>query len=150
MSSRTVLITQAIVDALNGVTWSAAFTAARTYGDHFSVPELKAAGAIKVLVAPRTREREYLDRSQERLDYEIDIGFFRHAPGDAAARLATGDGLVELVEEIEDWWMQRQITVEGSKLTIIGSATAPVFDVELVRDAGVFASVLTLTLMEAA
>lgn len=145
MSARIIDIIDALVSSINGETWTQTFTATRGYGQRMKPSELS---ALKVILAPLTRAREYQDRGTSQLEYEIDIGFFKHISGAIAARDLEVDDLVELVDELEVFWMSRNITVGPSKLTTIVSNTDPIFDGELLRDSGVFASVLSLTFTE--
>lgn len=145
MSARIIDIIDAIVSTINGTTWSQTITAVREYAPKWKPSDLS---SVVVVVAPVSRDRAFQARGRDRVDYDIDIGFFKHITGDTASRDAEVDGLVELVDEIETYWMERNITVGTGKLTTIASDTDPVYDAELLRDSGVFGSVLSLSLTE--
>lgn len=146
MSSRTLAVCDGIVGIINAADWSTEITATRQYAARYSIADLEA--GVKVIVAPTGRDRAYQARGADRIDYTIDIAVFRHCAGDEAARDAIVDAMIELCEQIEEFWMVRSLTVAGESLMTIASGTDPVYDAVILRDSGVFASVITLGLRE--
>lgn len=146
MSSRTLGVCDGVVAVINGQTWSTTIVAARHYAAKYTIAELQA--GVKVVVAPTARDRAYQSRGADRVDYSVDVAVFRHAAGDEAARDAIVDAMIELCEAIEEFWMTRALTVAGERLMTISSSTDPVYDPQILRDSGVFASVITLGFME--
>ena len=98
---------------------------------------------------PKARAREYLTRAQDDLQYQIDIGVFRHCSGNETDRDVIVDKMVALIEEIELYWAKREIILGADSLMVIASDAAPIYDPDMLKDKGVFGSVLTLTIQEA-
>ena len=145
-SSRTLDLVDEIVTLINAGAWTTAVIAERKYIPGFQVSELES--GVKVAVVPKARSIERDSRSTNQTEYQIDIGVFRHGAGNEAARDAIVDSMVELVEELEAYFMNREIVLVADKLMVEAADTAPVYDPDMLKDSGVFGSVLTLTIME--
>lgn len=146
MSARIIDICDAIVSVMDSyLDWSIPISPERAYAPKWKPSEL---ASVQVVIAPTTRDRAYQARGADRLTYSIDVGVFKHIQGDQDARDAEVDALIALVDEIEDFWMRRFLTVESKRVTTVNASTDPVYDAELLRDAGVFGSVLTITMTE--
>lgn len=142
-----ITIGDAVVGVLNAASWSQSFTATREYAPALDGVATSTGWTVQVVpkataIAAQTRSGSNEYRR------EVDIGFFKAARGTAAQRKATGDEGLELVEEVQEYWMKRELTVEGVSTMVVGTVIEPLFDLEALRDDGIFCSVLTLQLQE--
>lgn len=118
-------------------TFGLAFIAERAY-----VParDLKELGTIAVLVVPRSNIREQVSRSSLQQDIQIDIGILK---GSAAA--SELDGLMDLVEEICDFWFARGVAISGSRAFCVKVANSPIYSSEHLVQMNQFTSLVSLT-----
>ncbi len=130
-------ITDAIVAALNGQTFSQAFTAARAYRAAFDLQEMK---DLHVTVVPKGVELTTAGRGVAQSDMQIDIGVQK--------KLATGDDaeideLMGLVQEIAEFI---RATRQFGDAAWVKSENTPIYSQEHLGELRQFTSVLTLTL----
>jgi hypothetical protein len=141
--SRIANILAAVVTHLNAGSYSQSFTAARAYTTRVDVAD---AGALQVLVVPRSRATVTATRDNAAEDPAVDIGIIAKLANytTAAAELAEIDALLLLVEEIGDGF-QRQALATDPPAAFLSLANVPIYDQALLKESRVFFSVITLT-----
>lgn len=147
MSSIIETIAEAIVGTLNVASWSQSFTATREYAPALDGVATSTDWIVQVVpratgIAAQTR------KGPNEFRYEVDVGFFKAASGDAAARKSTADDGLELVEEVYEFFMKRELTVVGVSAMVVSVVVDPLFDLQTLRDDGIFCSVATLQIQE--
>lgn len=145
MTARIIEVCDGVAEIINNAEWSVEILAKRKYAAKYTVADLS---TTKVVVAPTDRDREFLARGKDRVDHIIDVAVFRHCPGSEDQRDAIVDEMIELCEQIEKFWMAHTLAIGGGKLTAIRANTTPTYDPEILRDSGIFASVITISLRE--
>ena len=102
--SQIVDIADAVVEELNGESFSQAFTAVRAYVPRYEVKDLK---DLTVTVIPGPLAIEGATRGSEKYDYTIMVGIQKKVDDDTPASV---DPLMDLVEEIADFLTGRRLT----------------------------------------
>lgn len=130
-------IADAVVDALNGQTFSQPVTAERAYRAAFDLQEMK---DLHVTVVPKGLELITAGRGVAQSDVQIDIGVQK--------KLATGDDaeideLMGLVEEIAEFV---RTTRQFGDAAWVKTENSPIYSQEHLGELRQFTSVLTLTL----
>ena len=111
MSSRILRITQAVLTALNGASFTQSFTAVRKGIAHYTLAELKESFRVTVLAGPATFET--LGRAGDRKTQAIDIVVQR---GDLDPNSDSDvDPLIELMEEIAAEFSKKRLTTGDGK-----------------------------------
>ncbi len=128
-------IADAVVEGLNGHTFSQTFTAARAYLPVFDLKEMK---DLHVTVVPKGIEMSLANRTQGQDDVQMDVAVQKKVASDADT-----DGLMSLVEEIANFI--RQTRVFGPAVWV-RSENVPIYSPEHLGELRQFTSVLTLTL----
>jgi hypothetical protein len=130
-------IADAVVDQLNGTTFSQPVTAVRHYQPNFELAEMT---ELKVSVVPRSVSSKTLDRSRHNFDYQIDVAVQQKTDMTQAAL----DGLMDLVEEIADH-LRTQPLAGYPDARCVEVKNEPVYALEHLEELRQFTSVLTLT-----
>jgi len=141
--SAIIPITDAVVAALNGGTFSQPFTAIRLYVPNFDLKDMK---DLHVSVVPRGVELSTASRSLLQHDVQIDVAVQKKLPADTADTAgdqAAIDELMGLVQEIADFL--REIGSFGDALWV-KTENKPVYSSEHLSQLRQFTSLLTLTL----
>lgn len=130
-------IADAVVDALNGQTFSQPVTAERAYRAAFDLQEMK---DLHVTVVPKGVELITAGRGVAQSDVQIDIGVQK--------KLATGDDaeideLMGLVQEIAEFV---RTTRQFGDAAWVKTENTPIYSQEHLGELRQFTSVLTLTL----
>lgn len=130
-------IADAVVDALNGQTFSQPVTAVRAYRAAFDLQEMK---DLHVTVVPKGLELITAGRGVAQSDVQIDIGVQK--------KLATGDDaeideLMGLVQEIAEFI---RTTRQFGDAAWVKTENTPIYSQEHLGELRQFTSVLTLTL----
>lgn len=130
-------VAEAVKDELNAHEFSIEFVAVRRYQPVF---DLKDISDVVVSVVPRRKRTEPASRGAVQDTVEIDIAVQQKIqPGNNGLP----DALMDLVEEISDFFKQRRLTeYPGAAWT--GVENQPVFHPGHIRKLGQFTSVLTL------
>ena len=102
--SASIDIPTAVTAELNAATFSQSFTAKRSYLSEFELPEM---ADLHVTVVPRGIIKAPLSRSALACDVQVDIGVQKKLAGDGNAEI---DALLNLVEEIAEFFEQRHLT----------------------------------------
>ncbi len=130
-------IADAVVTELNGHEFSIEFEAVRRYQPVFDLKDTK---DLLVSVVPRSKRTETASRGSVQDTVEIDVAVQQKIPqGDNDVP----DALMDLVEEISDFFKQRRLT-EYPKAAWSEVENEPVFHPGHIRRLGQFTSVLTL------
>ena len=130
-------IADAVVAAMNGHTFSQAFTAARAYRPVFELQDMK---DLRVTVVPKAVELTTAGRGLAQSDVQIDIGVQKKLADTDDAEI---DALMGLVQEIADLI---RATGRFGDAAWIKTDNAPIYSQEHLGDLRQFTSVLTLTL----
>ncbi len=130
-------IADAVVAAMNGHTFSHAFTAARAYRPVFELQDMK---DLRVTVVPKAVELTTAGRGLAQSDVQIDIGVQKKL---ADADDAEIDALMDLVQEIADFI---RATGRFGDAAWMKTDNAPIYSQEHLGELRQFTSVLTLTL----
>lgn len=129
-------IADAVVDALNGYSFSETFTAVRSFRPRYDLTEL---ATLRVTVVPKSRTQEQLTRTSNREDIEIDVGIQKQVSTDDGAV----EDLMELADEIVDFMDRNE--VGGAKW--MGMTNDPIYDPTYLTEKNVFFTVLTFKMM---
>ena len=129
-------IADAVVDALNGYSFSETFTAVRSFRPRYDLTEL---ATLLVTVVPKSRTQEQLTRTSNREDIEIDVGIQKQVSTDDGAV----EDLMELADEIVDFMDRNE--VGGAKW--MGMTNDPIYDPTYLTEKNVFFTVLTFKMM---
>jgi len=132
-------IADAVVTELNGGTFSEAFTAERHYKPVFDLPEMK---TLHMTVVPKGVAAAPASRGLLQHDYQIDVAAQKKLSSGAADN-AEIDALMGLVEEIADFFKQRNL--DSVSAVWVATENAPVYSPEHISELRQFTSVLTLT-----
>jgi len=131
-------IADAVVQELNGHTFSQALTAVRHYRPIFDLAQMQ---DLHVTVVPKGLAIERLDRSRNQHDVQVDIAVQKKCQ---AADNAELDPLMALVEEIADFFRLRRLTA-WPEAVWIRTENVPIYAPEHLDELRQFTSVLTLT-----
>lgn len=135
--ARVTDIADAVVAAMNGHTFSQAFTAARAYRPVFELQDMK---DLRVTVVPKAVELTTAGRGLAQSDVQIDIGVQKKLADTDDAEI---DALMGLVQEIADFI---RATGRFGDAAWIKTDNAPIYSQEHLGELRQFTSVLTLTL----
>lgn len=133
-------IADAIVTALNEHDFSQEFLAERAYLPKY---DLKDMGELHVTVVPKSIEGTVATRTVREEHYKIDVAVQQHfSEGDNQ----TVDYLTDLVEEIADFLLalDKSAVASGKVVQVVNE---PIYAVEHMKDARLFTSVLTVTVV---
>jgi len=131
-------IADAIVDELNGGTFSQAFTAERSYLPRFELPDM---ATLHVTVIPKSMEISQAGgtRAKEQYDYRVDVAVQKRE-----AELDELDALMSLVEEIADYLTGRALDT-SPVANWIGTENSPIYAPEHMGEFRQFTSIITVT-----
>lgn len=148
--SRTLLVADAIVALINdpGRTWNGDITAERRYRPRYTQAQIVTTAKLAVAINTRVREAQTRRNGPTSRIMTIDLGFFKLIDGTQAARELAIDVMVNLVEEIEDFFMKYDFTVGGIDCIVRSASTVPLYDRELIDEKHTFGSVMTLEVFE--
>ena len=135
-------ITDAVVAALNGHSFSQPFTAKRHYVPTFDLKDMK---TLHVTVVPRGVEMATASRTLLQHDVQVDVGIQQKlpAPADPVGDQAFVDALMGLVQEVAD--VLRAVGY-FDEAQWVKSENKPIYSPEHLEQLRQFTSVLTLTL----
>ena len=131
-------LTDAVVDVLNTLEFSQAFTAERDYLPRFDLAEMK---ELRVTVVPKRVVSQAADRSRTQFDYDIDVGIQKKLQSLDNSEI---DELVALAEEIADQFRQQRLSAFPSAICL-KAEVEPVFAQEHLDQLRQFTSVVTLS-----
>ena len=131
-------IAGAVVQELNGHTFSLPLTAARHYRPVF---DLKDMATLHVAVVPKGAQVERLDRSRSQFEYQVDVAVQKKFEKGDAAEL---DPLVGLAEEIAAHFRAGRLAAYPEAVCV-RTEHAPIYAPEHMDELRQFTSVLTLT-----
>jgi hypothetical protein len=136
-------LTDAIVAALNGHSFSRPFTARRHYVPTFDLKEMK---SLHVTVVPRGVEMSNASRSMIQNAVQVDIGIQQKlpVPADTTGDRVAIDALMGLVEEVADFI---RTTSRFGDAAWVKMENTPIYSAEHLEQLRQFTSVLTLTLL---
>jgi len=97
MSARVVDLTNAMVAAINGGTFSESFTAAKNYLPTYAIAEADL-DDTNVVLTPRASTSDPNSRSTTERTYTVDVAVVSRADGDSET-----EALLGLVDEIDDF-----------------------------------------------
>ena len=136
--STLIAIADAVVESLNGASFSQSLTAERHYQPVFDLPNM---ADLHVSVVPKGIEVLASSRNQNQHDYAIHIGVQQKVAGDSEA-----DALMTLAEEIADHFRLGRVQVVGiGSIPVLKVGTEPVFAPEHLTEKRLFTSIVTLT-----
>ena len=130
-------IAEAVKESLNAATFSQAFTATRQYRPAF---ELKDMATLHVTVVPHAVDVQSLSRTKHQYDVQVHVAVQKKLKEDSATEI---DPLMDLVEEVMDFWRLRRL--DGAGATCVGVANAPIYATEHMAELRQFTSLITLT-----
>jgi hypothetical protein len=131
-------IAEAVKDELNAGSFGQTFTAERHYKPSFDLPDMK---TLHVSVVPKGLAMQATTRSSAQHDVQIDIAVQKKFTAGDNAEL---DPLMELVEEIADFFKQRRLDAYPQAVWV-KTENAPIYAAEHMDELRQFTSVLTLT-----
>jgi len=131
-------IAEAVVEELNGGSFSQPFTAVRHYRPLF---DLKDMAALHVTVVPKGIVVERLDRTRNQEDVQVDVAVQKKFSTGDNAEL---DALVGLVQEIADFFRLRRLEA-CPEAVWVRSENVPVYAPKHMDELRQFTSVLTLS-----
>jgi hypothetical protein len=132
-------IADAVVQELNGGSWSLPLTAERHYRPLFDLADM---AALHVTVVPKGVVVERADRSRSQFEYQVDVAVQKKFQTGDAAEL---DPLVGLVEEIAGHFRAGRLA-SYPEAACVKTEHAPIYAPEHMDELRQFTSVLTLTL----
>jgi hypothetical protein len=139
-------IADAVVEELNGHTFSQSFEAQRHYRPLVTLPEM---ASLHVSVVPKAVSIERLDRTSHQEDYQVDVAIQKKVD---AVDNTTLDPLTALVQEVADFLRDLRLsevwTRSGAALPsaiCVAVRNEPIYAPEHLDDLRQFTSVLTLT-----
>ena len=138
--SSIIAIVDAVVQALNGHSFSQPFTARRHYVPTFDLKDMK---NLHVTVVPRGVEMSTASRTLLQHDVQIDIGIQQKLPADTTSDQARIDTLMGLVQEVAD---VLRAAGHFDEAQWVRTENKPVYSPEHLEQLRQFTSVLTLTL----
>ena len=146
MACRTAELADALVALLNAASFTADFTAARSWQPKEYLPGLD---ALQVNVAPRSRANSRLTRGADENRHAVEVSFLKRLTGSTeAARQAEIDANADLVEEVADYLARRQLTASAQAHSVLSVAIDPVAELTHLDEMLVFLSVVTVTYRE--
>jgi len=131
-------IADAVVEELNGHTFSQPLTAQRLYRPQFDLSEMK---TLHVTVVPKALAINSLSRGSDSHEYQIDVAVQKKFETETAEEL---DPLVGLVEEIADHFRTPRLASLPSAVCV-KVENKPVYAQEHFDEMRQFTSILTLT-----
>jgi len=140
MPAKVTDIADAVVAEMNGQAFSQAFTAERKYQPTYELPDLQ---TLHVTVVPKSVTTAVASRSDDQVDYAVDVGVQKKfSAGDAADTEA--DELMALVEEIAAFLNRRPLAAAPG-VVWVRTQNEPIFSPEHFEQLRQFTSVLTVT-----
>ena len=136
-----VALAEALVEALNGGSFSQEFTARRYYRPVFDLAEMQ---ELHVSVVPKALQIAAAGRDRNQHDYEIDVAVQKKvadAEGEASAEV---DALMTLVEEIADHLRFKRLKGYPGAAWV-RTQNDPIYAAEHLEQMRQFTSVLTVT-----
>jgi len=130
-----VTVAEAVKDALNGHTFTTAFTAVRTQLPEFKLADM---GTLHVTVVPRSDASEGLTRDRDNHTIGVDVAVQQRL---SEVNNTTVDALLALVQEIADFLNRRAMGDAIWQTTV----NDPVYAPEHLRELRQFTSVLKLS-----
>jgi len=139
MASIITTIADAVVAAMNGPTFSRAFTAQRSYLPIF---DLKDMVDLHVTVVPKAVSSEASSRNASQEEYQIDVAVQQKV---ASLEPVSIDPLMAIVQEIVDFWRLRRVMIGALPAVCIKASNLPVYAPEHLSQMNQFTSIVTLT-----
>lgn len=148
--SRTILVADAMVTIINDAarSWNGDITAERRYRPRYTQAQILPTAKLALAINERKREAQTRRNGPTSRIMSFDLGFFKLVEGTEAARELAIDVMVNLVEEIEDFFMKYDFAVDGIDCIVRTANTVPLYDRELIDEKHTFGSVLTLEVFE--
>ncbi len=131
-------IADAVVVELNAGEFTQTFTARRLYRPQFDLVEMV---DLHVTVVPKGIEIGIASRSGVQCDVSVDVAVQKKLQTEDAAEI---DPLMNLVEEIADFFRQRKLS-QYPRASWIATANEPVYSPGHLEELRQFTSVLTVT-----
>lgn len=158
MSARILEIADLVVAEINAATFSGDFAATRDYVPQITVaPEAGESHAVniewpRVAVVPQARDSERLSRNSVARQFVFYIGFYRRiSVNDGVPSRSEVDEMVELVQDVEDFYSDAHLIAGSSGTALALSASTPqVFDFDALRVDKEFRSYVRLVVREVA
>lgn len=158
MSARILEIADLVVAEINAATFSDDFTATRDYVPQVVVaPEAGESHAVnielpRVAVVPQAREPERLSRNSVARQFVFYIGFYQRINvTDGVPVRSEVDAMVQLVQEVEDFYNDAHLLSGSSGTALAFSASTPqVYDFDALRVDKEFRSYVRLVVREVA
>lgn len=146
MAAAIVRLADAVADAVNGGTYSVAFTAVRAWLPVFRL-EHGDLSAVQVTVAPMTRESAPAARGKDLHRHSIEIAIQKDLPYESTLETEV-DAMTDLVEEIADRLARRNLFAGGMTWHIEGVKIDPVCAFTELDGSRLFVSVIEATYKE--
>lgn len=132
-----VEVADALVDALNGATFSESFTATRSYRPEHKLADL---ATLTVTVVPRSTVERRINRAKVELDAVVDVGIQQRCGMDSGSL----DTVSALKREVMDW-LNANPTLASIPATLIEIANDPNVAAEHLEGFRLFTSIITAT-----
>ena len=129
-------VAQAVTDELNTAEFSIPFQAVRHYQPVYELQQMQ---SLHVTVVPRGIATSVLDRSRLVHEVQIDIAVQKKFASGSVEEL---DPLMELVQEIADYFYKRQLS--GTNALWVKTENKPIYAPEHIQELRQFTSVLTI------
>lgn len=146
MAAAIVRLADAVTDAVNGGTFSVAFTAVRSWLPVFRLEQGDLA-TVQVTVAPMTRESAPAARGKDLHRHSIEIAIQKELASETTLETDV-DALTDLVEEIADHLTRRALSADGMTWHCDGVKIDPVCAFTELDGSRLFASVIEATYQE--
>ena len=131
-------LTQALINELNGGSFSIPFTAVRAYRPAYDLQEMQ---DLHVTVVPKSAGYSKLDRGRTQQEVAVDIAVQKRVASEGAEEL---DPLMEFVQELADFLTGRPLG-ENPTAIWVKTANEPIFAQEHLSEMRQFTSLLTIT-----
>lgn len=136
--STIVQLADAVVSELNAEGWSLTFAARRLYRPRFEPAQLN---NVQVTVVPRSLVIDASSRSDDEIDYKIDVAVQQKLQDETAETI---DPLIALVGEIARHFRTRRLSAMPNALCV-KVENEPVYAVDHIDELQCFTSILTLS-----
>ena len=143
MDATVIQIADAVTAALNASTLSQPITAKRYYLPEF---DLKDMDTLHVSIVPAELDEAMADRSRDRGEYKIHVAVQKRVSNQGSTGIDSEaiDGLMALVEEIDDLFRHKRLT-NYEQAAWIKTQNKPIYDPKQLKESGLFVSLLVFT-----